>query len=53
LLSQIIAWRNLVVGTARPCAAPSIRPIFSEGARLEICRDYDIIFVVVVTTGRI
>jgi hypothetical protein len=40
-------------GTARPCAAPSIRPIFSEGARLEICRDYDIIFVVVVTAGRI
>jgi hypothetical protein len=36
---------------------PSIRPIFSEGARLEICRDYDIIFVVIViliavTTGR-
>ena len=35
-------------GTARPRAARSIRPIFSEGARLEICRDYDIIFLVVV-----
>jgi hypothetical protein len=50
LRSQIIAWRNLVPldFVRRAQSGP-----YFQGASLEICRDYDIIFVVVVTAGRI